>query len=553
MKVRQLVIGGAAYVVGASLLATPAKAGGLFVPGSGAVSTARAGAAVASVDDGEAMSINPAGFAKAEGLKLTISATFIRYYMSFTRRGAYDPIENEARPYEDQTYQTVENDPKPPLGIGTFQPLPVIAVSYKLPQHDKLTLAVGLVTPTGYPFRDMSQGFDFDPVADVNQPSVEAPPPTRYDVWTQESALLLPSLAAAYRITPDLDVGVRLTAGRLQSKTQVVVWGTPGNVEEDIKKDALFTAEVSDGFIPAAAIGATYRINPNIELGANWTSPVVVRAKGTAQSLRGSANDATRVIGPVPSGEAVCEEGGTMEKQRACISLQLPMTATVGGRYKILDDKGDVRADIELNVNWENWGKRCDFSTAAIANSDCTSPGQYRVQIDAGLYNTSGSYVGPINDTNGANFVNLGLQDTFGVRLGGSFKQPVGDNKIVARAGFALDTQAAKDGWFRANFDGAARQTIALGGAYEAKTWAVNAGFGYIHEGKNTNAGDCNPTQAELGCIGDGASGRPLDQRTGPDPTNPLLTPDFQFENPYNKGSITSSYLMFMVGMSKGW
>src|SRR5688572_24589714 len=104
-------------VIGASLLfSAPSHAGGLFVPGSGAVSTARAGAAVASTDDGEALSINPAGLAKAPGLKLTISATFIKYYMSFARRGAYDPVGvvGDDRPYEGQDYAVVENDPKPP-------------------------------------------------------------------------------------------------------------------------------------------------------------------------------------------------------------------------------------------------------------------------------------------------------------------------------------------------------------------------------------------------------------------------------------------------------
>lgn len=542
------------FVIGSSLLGAPAHAGGLFVPGSGAVSTARAGAAVASVDDGEAMSINPAGFAKADGFKLTISANFIRYYMSFTRRGTYDPIENEDRPYEGQRYATVENDPKPPLGIGSYQPLPVLVVSWDLGDRvPGLTVAGGLYTPSGYPFRDMSQNFDFAPVADPNQPANATPPPTRYDVWTQESALLLPSIAAAYRITPDLDVGARFTAGNFKSRTQVVVWGTPGNVEEDIKKDALFTADVKDGFVPAFGLGATYRIGSNIELGAAWTSPVVLKAKGTAESLRGSANDATRVIGPVMDSEAICEPGGTMAQQKACISLQLPMTATVGGRYKIVDDKDEVIADIELDVNWENWGKRCDFSDDSITTSECTAPGQYRVQIDAGLYNPSGTYSGPINSTSGANFVNLGLKDTFGVRLGGSYRHKITpDDRLIARAGFAYDTQAAKDGFFRANFDGAARQTIALGGAYETGDWQINAGFGYIHEGTNTNAGTCNPTQAVLGCVGDGTM-NPLEERTGPDPTNPLLTPETQFENPYNQGSIKSHYLMFMLGMAKSF
>lgn len=548
MKLRALVLGGG-LVLGST---TQVLAGGLFVPGSGAVSTARAGAAVASADDGEALSINPAGFAKAEGLQVTVSLTFIQYFMSFTRRGAYDPIGGEDRPYEGQRYATVENDPKPPLGIGAWQPLPVITVSYALPQVPGLTLAGGLYTPSGYPFRDMTQGYDFE--RDVS--GTNAPPPTRYDVMTQESALLLPSIAAAYRITPDLDVGARFTAGNLKSKTQVVVWGTPGNVEEDIAKDALFTADVKDAFIPALGLGATYRIGPSIELGAAWTSPIVIKAKGTAESIRGPAVDMSRQIGPVPDNEAICEPGGTMAQQRACISLQLPMTATIGGRYKIMDGD-EVKADIELDVNWENWGKTCDFDDASITDSTCTAPGQYRVQIDAGLY-TNGMYQQKINSTSGANVVNLGLKDTFGVRLGGSYRHAIGDNKLVGRAGFALDTAAAKEGWLRANFDGAPRHTIALGGAYETAGWQINAGFGYVHEGTNTNPGaapdgtDCNPTESSFGCAGDGTMRDPAD-RQGPDPTNPLLTPNTQFENPYNQGSIKSHYLMFMLGFSKGW
>jgi len=540
-------------IVGSALvLAQSAHAGGLFVPGSGAISTARAGAAVASTDDGEALGINPAGLAKAPGFKLTISATLIQYYMSFSRRGTYDPIATDPRVYDGQSYATVENNPKPPLGIGSFQPLPVIAATWDLGGRVKgLTLGAGLYTPSGYPFRDMSQGYVFQ--TDPNADYTSAPPPTRYDVMKQESALLLPSLAAAYRITPDLDVGVRLTAGSLSSKTQVVVWGTPGNVDEDIKNDSLFTAEVKDPFIPAAGIGATYRINPNIELGANINSPLVVNAKGTATSAKGASTDQTKTIGPVPDAMAKCDKGGTFEAQKACISLEIPMTATIGGRYKILDAQGNMMADVELDADWENWGKTCNYDDAHIGDSGCTSPGQYRVQIDSGLY-VNNQFAQPLN----VNAVNFGLRDTFGVRLGGSYIHRLGESRIVARAGVAYDTAAAKPGWLRANFDGAARETLALGGAYEGASWQISAGIGYIAEGANTNPGagpngtDCNPTSSSLGCSGNNTM-RPPDQRQGPDPTNPLLTPDTQFENPYNQGTINSHYLMFMLGFSKTW
>jgi hypothetical protein len=71
----------------------PASAGGLFLPGSGAISTSRAGAGVASADDGEALSLNPAGLMKApSGWTFTISAAITRYYMQFNRTGAYDDV-----------------------------------------------------------------------------------------------------------------------------------------------------------------------------------------------------------------------------------------------------------------------------------------------------------------------------------------------------------------------------------------------------------------------------------------------------------------------------
>lgn len=549
MQPRVFVTGGVPLI--ALLVSAPAHAGGLFVPGSGAVSSARAGAAVASVEDGEALSINPAGLAKASGMQVTVAATLIQYYMSFARRGTYDPVGvvGDDRPYEGQPYAIVENDPKPPLGIGAFQPLPVIVVTSDLGGRvPHLTIGGGLYTPSGYPFRDMSQGYDFN-----NESDSVAPPATRYDIMKQESALLLPSIAAAYRVTPDLDLGVRLTAGNLKSTTTVVVWGTPGNVDEDIKNDALFTADVKDPFIPTMGLGANYRIGKNIELGAQWTAPVNIRAKGTAKSLKGPSVDPARQIGNVPDDQAICEAGGTMTEQKACISLQLPMTATIGGRYKILDENDKLLADVELDANWENWGKTCDFSDAKIVDSDCVAPGQYRVQIDAGLY-TNNTYQKKISNTDGANVLNLGLQDTFGVRLGGSYHI----ENVVLRGGVAYDTAAAKEGWLRANFDGAARVTTAVGGAYEVNGWQINAGLGYIFEGSNTNPGanadgtDCNPTPQSFGCSGTGAD-RPPEKRQGPDPTNPLLTPETQFENPYNQGTIKSHYLEFMLGFAKSF
>src|SRR5690242_11797428 len=104
MRLSALVLGG---LVLAPRLGT---AGGLILPGSGAISTSRAGAAVASAEDGEALGLNPAGLAKTKGTAITISAAIISYSMEFTRSGSYDPIADEDRPYEGQAYPTVKNE-----------------------------------------------------------------------------------------------------------------------------------------------------------------------------------------------------------------------------------------------------------------------------------------------------------------------------------------------------------------------------------------------------------------------------------------------------------
>ncbi|HEU4615994.1 MAG TPA: hypothetical protein VFS15_28050, partial [Kofleriaceae bacterium] len=95
---------------------TTAFAGGLILPGSGAVSTSRAGTGVASTEGGEAISLNPAGLAKSKGTTITIGAAIINYDMSFQRNGTYDAYAMDPLQYEGDRYPTIENDPSPPLG-----------------------------------------------------------------------------------------------------------------------------------------------------------------------------------------------------------------------------------------------------------------------------------------------------------------------------------------------------------------------------------------------------------------------------------------------------
>jgi long-subunit fatty acid transport protein len=538
-----------------------AAAGGLFLPGAGAVSTSRAGAAVASADDGEALVLNPAGIAKATGTTITVSAAMLQYAMEFQRRGSYDAVATESYPYAGQAYALEKNDASPSLGIGSFQPVPVIALLTDLGGRvPGLHLGIGLYAPNAYPFRDMCTQLPGGCQKYVFNNDFTTPPPgARYDIMKQDAAVILPSIAAAYRILPSLDVGVRLSAGQATLKSTTALWGVPGNYAEDVKQDSVFTLDAKDSFVPGFGLGATYRPTPNLELGASYTSKLELHAKGTAVSQNGPSvqiSGFAPVILPVADDVARCAQGGTQALLKACVDLALPMTAQLGGRYKFLDADGNLKGDVELDLDWENWGKSCagqDFD-----NGTCTNPSDYRVVVDAqAVINDNIDNAIPLKTS----VVRHGLRDTYGVRVGGSYHLAVGapredhtSNEVIVRGGVGYDTAAAKTGWLRADLDGAARTTLTAGAAYRTRRFEVSVGGGAILEGSPTNpnvggGAPCNPTNGEIGCSGTGAD-TPVVDRQGPDPINPIATSDNQLQSPVNQGDYKAHYVLFMLGVT---
>jgi long-subunit fatty acid transport protein len=543
----------------AALAALPrlAAAGGLLLPGAGAVSTSRAGAAVASADDGEALVLNPAGIAKATGTTITLTAAIFDYAMQFQRRGTYDTVSGESYPYAEQPFRAVKNDASAPFGIGPLQPVPVVTVLSDLGGRvPGLHLGAGVYIPNAYPFRDLCtelpmgagcQKYEFN-----TNPNIP-PPPTRYDVMKQDAALILPSLAAAYRILPGLDIGGRVTWGYARVKSTTAVWGTATpNYEEDIKKDGVINADVSDPFVFGFGLGATYRPTPNLELAANYTSELDIYGKGTATSQLGPSAGIpglATTIGPADDDAARCARGGTPDALKACIGFAIPRSAQLAGRYKFLDGAGRLRGDIELDLGWENWGKTC--SDDDFNSGKCVSPSDYRVVIDSRVF-VNGAPVLALNDAKLAH----GFQDTYGIRAGGSYHLPVGAargdgsrDEVILRGGLGYETAAARTGWLRADIDGAARTTITAGAAYRMQHFEISAGGGVILEGSPSNpdvgsgSTPCNPTTADMTCNGSTV-------HQGPDPDNPILPPDQQALNPVNQGDYRSHYVLLMLGVS---
>jgi long-subunit fatty acid transport protein len=514
-----------------------AHAGGMYLPGSGAISTSRAGAAIASTDTGEAIGLNPAGIAKTTGTTITVSMAIIDYAMTFQRRGTYDAVPDVDLAYEGQAYPLVEDASKAPLGIGGFQPIPVIAVTTDLGGRiPKLRLAAGIYAPNSYPFRSLCthQPGRGCVKYEIGDDPADLPSPARYDVVERDAVLFMPTIAASYRILPNLDVGARFGWGISDVTSSVHVWASPGNVVEDVGGDGLLEIKGKDNFVPSYGVGFTYRPSPAIEIAGNYNSEISIAAKGTAATKLGDRAGVSGIpvmVVPLPDDAAKCAPGGRVGALKACITAELPRSATLGGRYKFLGGAGDERGDLELNVGWENWGNE--------ASTD------YRVQIDSEIVieTGGGSSIKP-------NIVRHGFRDVFNARLGGSWRFPLGASTLIARGGVGYDTAAAKPGWQRAAIDGAARTTITAGAGYRTKRFQIDAGFGVVLEGSNDNPGECNPISPngdELGCNGDGVQ-RPLEDRRGPDPINPIVVANQQLEAPVNQGVFTSHYLLLMLG-----
>ncbi len=526
-------------------LAAPSAAGGLFIPGSGAVSSSRAGASVSSTEGGEALGLNPAGLAKSKGTTITLSMAIVNYALEFTRRGNYDAT-GDNLPYEGDPFPTVKNDANPELGIGRWQPIPVFAVVSDLGGAVKgLTAAVGVWAPNAYPFRDLctvtTSGCEKFSFEDFNR----APLPARYDIIKQSAAIILPTVAVAYRITDQLDVGGRFSPGIADFESEVAVWSTLDNYDENVKKDGLINVKAKDKFVPAWGLGATFRPTPAIEVGAQYTSQMNVYAKGDAVSTLGVSTNFSGnpiAVKAVEPGRERCAAGGTDAAQKACIEIAVPRNVSVGGRYKFLRADGRQAGDVELQVGWENWA------------ADRAST--FRVSVDSAIYTRDANgmerFASELKDSN----VRNSLQNVYTMRLGGSYAVPLSGSELIFRGGVAYDSAAAKEGWLRMSIDGMARTTATIGVGYKARRFQVDAGFGMTFDMGGDVPGTCNPTgrtampqNDTFGC-GPGGVEQDIEDRTGPDPVTPILIPEEQAENPVNQGTFKGRYTMFMLGVS---
>lgn len=495
-----------------------ARAGGLFIPGYGSQAQPRAGAFVAKADDPSALYYNPAGLAKQKGTSIHLGFNLVDFDQTYQRTGSYEaPEEGESPSWVGQPYAEVSDNSKPAVGIGGFQGIPLFAVATDLGGASPVVFGIGLIADHGFPEREYSEDYQFE------DPDVP-PPPQRYDIINQDVSAAFPSLAAAYRIVPQVDLGVRVSWGFAGSKGKQQVWGIR-NYPEDVHRDGQFEVDVADNFIPAAGIGLLFRPASMIEIGAAYHTQKSLHFKGDGSAALGSGlglgEDAMEFI--VPENDTpLCEAGGTVAFLKACINFKLPQTAVLGARYVVRDESGEERGDIEVDVQWEDWSAASDLEVIVDGKSGLTG-----LKLNPSL-------------------VRHGFQDTISVRVGGAYAFDVGDDQLEVRAGAAHDTAAAPLSWTRVDIDGMARTTLGAGLAYSLTKVRFELGGGVVLEGERTVT-ECNTSLDQLGCETPEAQ-TPVSERESPDPIQPLSGSSNQVQSPFNAGTYSQGYVLLSLG-----
>ncbi len=332
----RLCAGGLALVLSAS----PAWAGGMFLPARGARALGMAGSFVAGVDDGSALYYNPAGLADIEGISSLVDFGFV------LQRVGYDRVDSGGNPQPHVA------------GDMNVLPIPTLAVTWKPPALPQLTVAVGVWTP----------------YLGVN--SWPDNGPQRYSNVTLNGSLLaVPEIAAAYRVDDQLSIGIGLQNMIVQFRSRVALSGcTELNcAPEDMSFDAQSEVKTNSAFTPSAILGATYTVS-GIRAGLAVQLPFFVRSSGTVRSRLPTD---PQFANAVQTGDQVS------------LDFDLPLMIRLGAQARPL-----ANLAVELGIDYEAWSMQKDIRIAPhnIAIEGVPGIGQYQLQPVSVVRDLRGSF-----------------------------------------------------------------------------------------------------------------------------------------------------------------
>ncbi len=292
------------------LLAADASAGGLFIPLGGVANTGRAGAAVVSTRDPNAIAYNPALIALNDGHQLLVDVTWAMLQLEYQRASQVE-VNGQTT-----TFDKIKNE-----APGIAIPQVLFTTDFGT---DQFGLGVGLFPPNAAPAKFPENGAQ------------------RYAVINMANTLAFTTeLAFAWRPHPRVSIGAgiqNVTFVFRGTGVSSTYFGVLAGAE-DPDMDSVITIDASDIFTPSANFGIWAEPVDGFELGVSFQLFSDHKSKGG------------KVKAALPNHYVY--QRTTLEGSKMDISISLPWSLKFGLRYKY----GDI-FDIELDGWFTRWSRQ---------------------------------------------------------------------------------------------------------------------------------------------------------------------------------------------------
>lgn len=424
----------------ASLVSSVAFAGGFEYPGAGSEALGRGAAFTAKADDATAFDYNIAGFARQRGTRLMFDSNLIFNSLSFQRAGTYPDLPAN-QSYGGAAFPAVHNSAGPGY-------VPFIGVSTDFGYFDRWTFAIGLFAPNSVSSRNYG--------TTVTLPNgTSAPSPARYDITKINTLVAYPSVAAAFRATHWLDIGLALEMVYanldLGNASLVYISGGPSGLCKSVEAagcDGITDIKTSTVTV-TGALGLMFHPTKTIDIGFNVRPQINIDTKGKAYA------SAPPLLSQVPLTPGSAE-----------FHLKMPTVVRLGIRYAFKGADNFEQGDIEVDGDYENW-----------KNAEGTGDQVKIPELD------------PLQNLDPT--ITHHYQDTGSVRVGGAYNQRLPAGVLTFRAGLFFDSAATKDKDTRIDFDTMAKIGPTVGLGYTVRGVTLNVAYSYLWEpDRNVTNGD---------------------------------------------------------------
>lgn len=447
-----------------------ARAGGFEMPANGTEALGRGGAFTARADTPLALEYNVAGLGGQRGTRMVFDNNLFFGQYRFQRAGSdgFGP------------YPEISTDGSQPFYAPWF------GLSTDFGFFRRVTFAVGAFGPSSVGRRSYPL---FVPATDpATGMSGVRPGPGRYDVMATDLLIVFPTLAMGVHAHRVLDLGIAVQqVSAVLNLASASYAPLPNNNApcaerpEDARCDALTRVQVRSFDNFALALGAMVHPTPSFDIGVHVRSAVnlglhPIRAKGTVSAT-------------TPPALADLPPLGT-ERMDAQFETWLPWQFRFGLRYSHKPAGREI-FDVEIDGTYEAWS----WNDGSDNKLTLLKP--------------------PMLVNRGEPFTILlrhNYRDTFSVRAGGSYTQPISEqSSLILRLGALVDSSASRDTDLRLDFDTLMKAGATVGLGLYARGVTLNIAYAYLHS---------LPRTVESGALVpiNGTNGQPLSFNDVPAP-----------------------------------